>query len=341
MASFFPKFERCPICGSDRLRPALTIHYWRENPLAFDDCEACHACFANPMPGDALISRGNDALVRWYQRDRTFAHEFRDARQAYLRGKLLAKKLSRWKEHGRLLDLGCYNGFLPLGVRDTSDWQVEGVEISGTLARFIQEHLALTCHQGTLEELRLPSDHYDFILCHDLIEHINQPQPFLAELARVMKPGGRLQIITPNAVQDLAYAKRAQAQGIPFGMLLNHILYFSTQALRHAVESVGLRVRRLYTYDIRHTPKDLGWFGLGAPRPQTVENFPSIQSALAYQEKDLLSEWTSERIEELRHHPRVSLRYGFFRETLPRALTLRVPESVGLGHEIYALVEKP
>jgi hypothetical protein len=53
-----------------------------------------------------------------------------------------------------------------------------------------------------------------------------------------------------------------------------------------------------------------------------------------------LSEWTPERIEELRSHRKVSRTYGFFRETLPKALTIRLPPAIGVGHEIYAMAEK-
>ncbi|MGZ6334095.1 MAG: class I SAM-dependent methyltransferase, partial [Bdellovibrionota bacterium] len=223
MGDFFPAATRCPICDSPKIARELTIHYWREFPLQFDRCSECGATFANPMPADSVIRDGNNALVRWYQKDQSFDDEFRNARQNYLRGRVLAGRLSRWKKHGRLLDVGCYNGFLALGVRDHSKWEAEGLEISDELSGFIREKLKVPCHNGTLESLGLPSDHYDFILCHDLIEHINQPERFLSELARILKPGGRIQIITPNAIQDLAFAKRADRAGTPLTMLLNHI----------------------------------------------------------------------------------------------------------------------
>src|SRR5437899_790669 len=126
----------CPICSSAQMAEPLTIHYWREHPLRFEECQSCRACFADPMPPEEVITQGQEALDLWQQQDRTFSLEFRAARQAYLRGKLLAQRLERWKARGKLLDLGCYNGFLPLGVRDTSEWQVEGVVASRRLAEF-------------------------------------------------------------------------------------------------------------------------------------------------------------------------------------------------------------
>jgi 2-polyprenyl-3-methyl-5-hydroxy-6-metoxy-1,4-benzoquinol methylase len=335
---YLESVSQCPVCDSPKIEFGFVIHYWKENPLRFFICKNCALHFANPMPADRLIADGNNALVKWYGKDREFSHEFRDARQAYLRGRMLAGKLKRWKKKGKLLDIGCNNGFLPLGIRDFSAWEVEGLEISSTMAEFVQSKLGIPTHCGTLETANLPSDTYDFIICHDIIEHVNQPKVFLSELARVLKPGGRLQIITPNAIQDLAFSKRAAKAGMPMTMLLNHINYFSPKALWIALQSHGLKTKTLFCYDIRYAMKDFGLFGLN--RPQNVRLGPEMALALALPDKDTLSQWTASRIEELRKHPKVSARYGFFRETLPKFFTIPVPPGLKIGHEIYALAEK-
>jgi len=329
----------CPICGSEKLTSAFDLHYWRENRLSYSDCQACGATFADPMPSDELISKGNNALVRLYQQGSSPEQEFREARQAYLRGKLLARKLSRWKRKGRLLELGCYHGFFSLGVKENSDWEVEGLEISTELSSFVNDTLGIHCYLGTLEGAKLPDASFDFVVCHDLIEHINQPQVFLKKLSAIMAPGGRVQIITPNARQDLAYARRAFAAGMPITMLLNHIMYFRTGTLKLALQNVGLDPIKLYCYDVRHALKDFGCFGLG--KPERGANAPSIEETLKLQEKKALSHWTPEKLKELRHHKKTSLAYGFVKETLPKALTFHMPPRLEIGHEIYALAEKP
>ena len=331
-------FDQCPICHSPKIAFALVVHYWRENPLRFYRCEDCEAHFANPMPSDEVITQGCNALVKWHGKGRTGEDDFRDARQAYLRGMLLAKKLKRWKRKGTLLDIGCNNGFLPLGVRDHSEWEVHGLEISDEMASFVQNQLKIPTHHGTLEGANLPSGQYDFIICHDIIEHVNQPEKFVSELSRILAPGGRLQIITPNAIQDLAFSKRAYAAGTPMTMLLNHIMYFSPKALQTALERAGLKTRKLHCYDVRYALKDFGVFGLNPPRD--IQPGPEMAQALKLPARDELSQWDASRIAELRAHPKVSASYGFFRETLPRAFTLKVPPGFKIGHEIYALAEK-
>ncbi len=338
MSKPLEKQKNCPICESDQLIPAFQVYYWQENLLHYSDCKSCGATFANPMPSNDLISLGNNALVRLYQQNSSPDQEFREARQAYLRGKLFAHKLTRWKKKGRLLELGCFNGFFLLGIRENSEWEVEGLEISSELCSFIKNTLGIHCYAGTLEEAQVPEERFDFIVCHDLIEHINQPQIFLNKLHAILTTRGRVQIITPNAKQDLAYTRRSFAAGIPMTMLLNHIMYFKAETLKLALQKTGLHPIQLHCYDIRYALKDFGWFGMGKP---TVQNLaPSMKDTLLLKEKNSLLFWTPEKIKELRHHKKTAWIYGLIKETLPQKLTLRIPASMGIGHEIYALAEK-
>lgn len=333
------KAQQCPICDSKNLKFALKIYYWKEFLLDFDECLGCGATFANPMPTDEMISTGNDALVRLYQKDKTTDQEFREARQAYLRGKVLAKKLSSWKPSGRALELGCYHGFFSLGLKENSKWEVEGLEISEKLGNFINRQLGFKCHVGLLENLNLPENSYDFIICHDLIEHINQPHQFIKQLSRILKPGGRIQIITPNCYQDLAFNRRIYENGMTPTMLLNHILYFTPRALQIALEKAGLRVKKMYCYDVRYTLKDLGYFGMGKV-PSKVDEPLSAKETLQIKPNETLDFWSEKTLQELRTHKKVSSWYGFIKETLPQFFTFKVPPALKVGHEIFAVGEK-
>jgi 2-polyprenyl-3-methyl-5-hydroxy-6-metoxy-1,4-benzoquinol methylase len=338
MSEWFAKVAACPACGSPSIEPHFKMIYWLEYPLEFYLCNNCAARFANPMPGNEVIAKGNDALVRYYSRGRRFEHEFRDARQAYLRGKLFARKLRKFKPHGRLLEIGCYNGFFLAGIRDHCDWQVEGVEIAASLVAFARAKLKLTMHQGVLEEISLPAGAYDFIIFNDLIEHITQPDLFLRSVANLLAPKGRVQLITPNANQDTAFAKRASDLGTPIHIMLNHIMFFSPKSLRLALERAGLKPLQIYGYDIQHALKDFNVWGLG-PVGEIVKG-PSMQEVVAHMANDFSADWTDAKIAELKSHPKVSIAYGIIKEVLPNLFRIKIPESLGIGHELFALAER-
>ncbi len=57
--------------------------------------------------------------------------------------------------------------------------------------------------QARLEALPFPSNTFDLVLCTWVIEHLPDPQTAFRELARILMPGGRLLLMTPNARHPL------------------------------------------------------------------------------------------------------------------------------------------
>jgi SAM-dependent methyltransferase len=45
----------------------------------------------------------------------------------------------------------------------------------------------------------VPNDHFDYVLCTEVLEHIPSPQMAISELTRVLKPGGKLILTAPFA----------------------------------------------------------------------------------------------------------------------------------------------
>lgn len=51
---------------------------------------------------------------------------------------------------------------------------------------------------GDIERLDFPDNHFDTVFSFETIEHVPHPAVAVKELARVLKPGGRLYLTTPN-----------------------------------------------------------------------------------------------------------------------------------------------
>jgi SAM-dependent methyltransferase len=48
------------------------------------------------------------------------------------------------------------------------------------------------------EDLPFPGDHFDLVLSHEVLEHVQDDRVAVAEMVRVLKPGGRVIIFCPN-----------------------------------------------------------------------------------------------------------------------------------------------
>lgn len=61
----------------------------------------------------------------------------------------------------------------------------------------------------------IPETHYDALLSINVVEHVANPATFLAQAFRVLKPGGALYAVTPNAVHPFPPCVRViQALGL-------------------------------------------------------------------------------------------------------------------------------
>ncbi|OPY57223.1 MAG: hypothetical protein A4E49_00091 [Methanosaeta sp. PtaU1.Bin112] len=152
----------------------------------------------------------------------------------------------RWleaHEGGRLLDVGCGNGRFLDQMRQLG-WEVTGVEPDGAAVSVAREKLGLQVFEGSLEEARLPGSHFDAITMNHVIEHVPDPIGTLRECHRVLRPGGKLVVSTPNirSMGFQVFGEYWRGLEVP-----RHLHLFCPQSLRIAAEHAGLRVMELRT----------------------------------------------------------------------------------------------
>jgi 2-polyprenyl-3-methyl-5-hydroxy-6-metoxy-1,4-benzoquinol methylase len=98
---------------------------------------------------------------------------------------------------GRVLDVGCGRGLLIARLKALG-WQAEGVDFDPVAAE-VGARNGLTIRVGGLEAQGYASDSFDAVTMSHFIEHVHDPRAVLAEALRILKPGGRLVVATPNA----------------------------------------------------------------------------------------------------------------------------------------------
>jgi len=226
----------CAVCGATTTR---VKH--RKAGVEILQCERCELAFWVPQAGFAP----RDVYDAGYFSDPSQLHGY-DAYadlEAVLR-KNFSRRLARLsppRPGARLLDIGAAFGF---GVAESraAGWQAVGLEISRHAAG--RAAAAAPGRIAVADALRAPfaSGCFDVVTLWDVLEHLADPHAAVAEVARLLRPGGRVLLSTGDVGSLLA---RVSGRRWHLYTLPEHLYFFSRRSLRRLLEDHGLRVERL------------------------------------------------------------------------------------------------
>lgn len=175
-----------------------------------------------------------------------------------------------------ILDLGCSVGVKCLALHEQfpdatiygiePEQQALGVGQAMIAERGLQEQIQLS--EGVGEKMPYPDNSIDLIICHTVIEHVQDVKQVIAEVARVLKPGGMLHIEAPN--YNWPYEPHIQTYCIPrFGKafcrvcaklqgkghwawFLPHLQFVHPRMLERYFRDAGLSYDNIYANKIRN-----------------------------------------------------------------------------------------
>lgn len=137
----------------------------------------------------------------------------------------------------RLLEIGCGSGAMLRRMQDRG-WQVEGVDFDPQ-AVAQAKGLGLQVRMGDTLKMSLPAATYDAVVMSHVIEHVPDARALLSECTRLLRPGGRIVIVTPNvkAISHWLFGRHWRGLEPP-----RHLQLFAGAPLRRLCQDAGLEI---------------------------------------------------------------------------------------------------
>ncbi|GFO60682.1 SAM-dependent methyltransferase [Geomonas silvestris] len=230
--------EKCNVCGEP-----LTAHFTEvRDPLTGEmfelkKCPACGLGHTVPQPEDL-----GPYYAGYYGGRHGFTLRYCMNRRMGFVGRAVAGKTG-----GRLLDIGCGDGSFLLTAK-AAGWEVAGTELNPDPAR--QAGLEVW---EAVEQLD-PSRPFDCITMWHTLEHMRDLPSMMANIGKVLKPGGKLIVAVPDfgGWQAKLFKGKWLHVDAP-----RHLYHFDAGALKRCLKGGGFSVERAWHQEFEYDL--LGW----------------------------------------------------------------------------------
>jgi len=189
----------------------------------------CSECGQIRRPGQ----EDSEQYKRFYQQYQPCSEKYDAKTYQHDRG-LAVKRCDTYDLGGladvTLLDIGSGSGAF------VDECRVRGIQAFGCeVAEYAYAESNTFIYKGLFNEINFPTDHFDIVTCHDVLEHVLDPVAFVAEAFRVLKQGGQFIIDFPDFFNESG----------KHHWKVEHIWYFTPSRLKRLLDDVGLVVEKL------------------------------------------------------------------------------------------------
>ncbi len=246
-----PRMIPCPACRSEKsFSDYSPASFLRGDQRTIKECGLCGLSILWPLP---TLKELNTYYNQGYYNFNRHSEEGK--------GFYWSRLLSRIQPKGRILDIGCATGFFLSGIRQHCDWEVHGQEMGKAAAVYARKTLGIPVKDVPLEKARYPKNYFDFIHFNNVLEHVTHPDLVMAEVGRILKPGGRLYLAVPNGGVDRhGYKDYYRRIGDLAASMDGHLYFYSPKSLSLLAQNSGLQIDRFYSTGLKRAMRVLGFW---------------------------------------------------------------------------------
>lgn len=226
---------KCNLCGADNTK-LLFI----EKGFNTLKCQKCGLIYLNPRPSEQEVRKiySKDFFTGQSSCGIQGTGGYLATRELIIKSaNETLKTIEKYREKGRILDVGCATGFF-LQTARIWGWETYGVEISKYASQYARQKLDLNVFAGKLTQARYESDYFDVITMFDVLSHLEDPLGNFCEMNRILKREGMIILRVGN--KGWLYARLSWGYwGAP-----EHLYHFTKGTLKKMLEKAGFRIVR-------------------------------------------------------------------------------------------------
>jgi methionine biosynthesis protein MetW len=187
----------------------------------------------------------------------------------------------------RCLDVGCGPGQTYAQVIRAREAEYVGVDVSEVAVELARKNGLQAERIDDAATLPFEDDSFDVAICIEVLEHLFSPDGAVAEIRRVLRPGGRLICSTPNAAYWRLRANLLFGVWNPLGDSLSveqpwrdpHIRFFTPEIMERMLERTCFEGVAVGTHGgcfLDHMTTRPTSFGTGRIYSKAAKRFPSL-----------------------------------------------------------------
>lgn len=245
----------CPACESTVVRPCGS-----KNGFDLFVCDECRSIFTGRLP----LDNEDEDYDSYYSDANLTVPDFVGERI-----REIIEGFAGFRTINRLLDVGFGAGTI-MAEAHKQEWEVSGIEVSRPAVEYARSK-GHDVHHGTLSSAQFPDDSFDVITASEILEHLSDLDVELAEIFRILRPGGLFWATTPSA-RSLSF--RLMKHNWTVLCPPEHMQLYSEEGARSMLRKAGFSNVRFQTLGL-NPAEIIDFYGLGKKKATTFDRVAS------------------------------------------------------------------